>query len=53
MQPCPYTTMSFAEHRDPVRAALVAHGHGTSVLVTKRTRIWAGGLSTAGETLPG
>jgi hypothetical protein len=53
MQPRSYTTMSFAAHRDPVRAALVADGHGASALVVKRTRIWAGGLSTAGATLPG
>jgi hypothetical protein len=51
MQYATHATNDFtAQHR--MVPAAVACGLGTSALVTKRTRIWAGGLSTAGGTLP-
>jgi len=45
------TTMFQASHR--MVASAVDRGHDQAARVTKRTLIWAGGLSMAGGKLPG
>ncbi len=45
------TTMFQASHLTV--AGAVDRGHRRAARVTKRTSIWAGGLSTAGGKLPG
>ncbi len=52
MQLAPYATMSFDAQRHPARVHVATCGLGSSALVTKRTRIWPGGLSAAGGKLP-